>query len=70
MISDRTMFLSAITSRSIILARRDARSHSVFWRTMRCGLPADMILQKKPTRFAKNNPNEIILLVHREKPAL
>jgi hypothetical protein len=23
---------------------------------LRCGLPADKILQKKPTRFAKNNP--------------
>jgi hypothetical protein len=29
-----------------------------------------MILQKRPIRFAKNNPKEIILLVHIENPPL
>jgi hypothetical protein len=70
MMSDRIMFLSAITGRSIILALRAALSPSVLWRTRRCGLPTDMILQKKPTRFAKSNPKEIVLLVHKENPAL
>jgi hypothetical protein len=38
---------------------------------LRCGLPTDMMLQKeKPTRFAKNNPKGIILLVHIENLAL
>jgi hypothetical protein len=70
MMLDRTTFHSAITGRSIILALRAALSLSVLWRTLHCGLPADMILQKSPTRFAKNNPKEIILLVHIENPAL
>jgi hypothetical protein len=54
----------------MILALRASLSPSVLWRTLRCGLPADMILQKRPTRFAKNNPKELILLVHIENPAL
>jgi hypothetical protein len=66
---DRTTFLSAVTGKSIILALRAALSPSVLWRTLLCGLPADIILQKRPTRFAKNNPKEIILLVHIENPA-
>jgi len=70
MISDRTTFLSAMIGRSIILALRAALSPSVLCRTLRCGLPADMILHKKPTRFANNNPKEIFLLVHIENPAI
>jgi hypothetical protein len=70
MMSDRTTFLSAMTGRSIILALKVALSPSVLCRTLRCGLPADMILQKKPTRFANNNPKEIFLLVHIENQAL
>jgi hypothetical protein len=55
----------------MILALRAALSPSVLGRTLRYGLPADMVLQKKPTRFAKNNnPKEIILLVLIENPAL
>jgi hypothetical protein len=70
-ISEWTTFRSAMTGQSIILAPRAALSPSVLWRTLRCGLPADMVLQKKPTRFAKNNnPKEIILLVLIENPAL
>jgi len=61
--SERITFLSAIIGRSMILALRAALSPSVLWRTLRCGLPADMILQKRPTRFAKNNP-KIFLLGH------
>jgi hypothetical protein len=45
MMSDRTTFLSAMTSQSIILALRAALSPSVLCHTLRCGLPADMILQ-------------------------
>jgi len=48
MISDRTTFLFAMTGWSIILDLRVARSPFVLCRTLRCGLPADMILQKKP----------------------
>jgi hypothetical protein len=59
-----------MTGRFIILALRAALSPSVLWWILRYGLPADMILQKRPTRFAKNNPKEIILLVHIENPAL
>jgi hypothetical protein len=70
MMSDRTTFLSAMTSRSIILALRAALSPSVLCRTLRYGLPTYMILQKKPTRFAKNNPKKIFLLVHIENRAL
>jgi hypothetical protein len=55
----------------MILALRAALSPSVLGRTLRYGLPADMVLQKKPTRFSKNNnPKEIILLVLIENPAL
>jgi len=61
---ERITFLSAITGQSMILARRAALSPSVLWRTLRCELPADMILQKRPTRFAKNNP-KIFLLGHK-----
>jgi hypothetical protein len=50
----------------MILALRAALSPSVIWGTLRCGLPADMILQKRPTRFAKNNP-KIFLLGHKKK---
>jgi hypothetical protein len=53
MISDQTTFRLAMFGRSIILALRVTLSPSVLWRTLRCGLLADMILQKKPTRFAK-----------------
>jgi hypothetical protein len=70
MISYRTTFLSAMTGRSIILALKAVLSPSVLYRTLRCGLPADMFLQKKPVRFANNNPKEIFLLVHIENPAL
>jgi hypothetical protein len=70
MMSDQTTFLSVITGRSILLAVRAALSPSVLWQTLCCGLLADMILQKKPTRFTKNNPKEIILLVHKENLAL
>jgi hypothetical protein len=70
MISDRTTFLSAMTNRSIILALRATLSPSVLCQTLRCGLPADMVLQKKPTRFTNNNPEEILLLVHIENLAL
>jgi len=49
---------------------KDALSPSVLCRTLRCGLPANMVLQKKPTRLANNNPKEIFLLVHIENPAL
>jgi hypothetical protein len=66
----RTTFLSAMTGRSIILALKAALSPSVLWRTLRYGLPINMILQKEPTRFAKNNSKEIILLVHIENPTL
>jgi hypothetical protein len=64
--SEQITFLSAITGRSMILARRAALSSSVLWRTLRCGLPVDMILQKRPIRFAKDNP-KIFLLGHKEK---
>jgi hypothetical protein len=66
MMSDQTTFLSAITGRSIILALRAALSPSVLYRTMRCGLLADMILQKKPTRFAKDNPKNILVSEYRK----
>jgi hypothetical protein len=46
MMSARTTFLSAMTGLSIILALRVAISPSVLCRTLRCGLTADMILQK------------------------
>jgi hypothetical protein len=61
--SERITFLSAITGQSMILALRAALSPSVLWRTLHCGLLADMILQKRPTRFAKINP-KIFLLGH------
>jgi hypothetical protein len=51
--TDQTTFHSAMTGRSIILALRAALSPFVLWQTLRCGLPVDMILQKKPARFAK-----------------
>jgi hypothetical protein len=70
MMSYRTTFLSTMTGRSIILALRAALSPSVLCQTLRCGLPADMILQKKPTRFANNNPKEIFLSVLIENLAL
>jgi hypothetical protein len=66
MMSDRTTFLSTMTGRSIILALRAALSPSVLCRTLHCGLPADMVLQKNPTRFGNNNPKEIFLLVHKK----
>jgi hypothetical protein len=60
-----------MTGLSIILALRAALSPYVLWRNLGCGLPADMVLQKKPTRFAKNNnPKDIILLVLIENPPL
>jgi hypothetical protein len=67
MMSDPTTFLLAMTGRSIILALRAALSPIVLCRTLRCRLPADMVLQKKPTRFANNNPKEIFLLVLKKK---
>lgn len=70
MMFDRTTFLSAMTGRSIILALKAALSPSILCRTLRCGLSANMVLQKKPTRFANNNPKEIFLFVHIENPAL
>jgi hypothetical protein len=60
--SDRTTFLSAMTVRSIVLALRAVLSPSVLWQTLRCGLPADMVLQKRPTRFAKTNNPKVFLL--------
>jgi hypothetical protein len=70
MMSDRTTFLSAMTGQSIILALRAALSPSILYRTLRYGLPADMMLQKRPTRFANNNPKEIFLLVLIENRAI
>jgi hypothetical protein len=61
--SDQITFLSAIIGWSIILALRAALSPSVLCRTLPCGMLANMVLQKKPTRFANNNPKEIFLLV-------
>jgi hypothetical protein len=46
MMSERTTFLLAMTGLSIILARRAALSPSVFYWTLRCGLLADIFLQK------------------------
>jgi hypothetical protein len=46
MMSERTTFLSAMTGLSINLALRAALPPSVLFRTLRYGLPADMILQK------------------------
>jgi hypothetical protein len=69
--SERTTFRSAMTGWSMILARRAALSPSVLWRTLRGGLPADMILQKKPTRFAKKKKNpKMFLLGHKSKNVL
>jgi hypothetical protein len=45
--SERTIFLLAMTMRSIILALRAVLSPSVLWRTLRCGLPADMVKMPK-----------------------
>jgi hypothetical protein len=70
MMSDQTTFRSTMTGQSIILALRAALSPSVLYRTLRCGLPVDMVLQKKPTRSANNNPKEIFLLVHKKYPEL
>jgi hypothetical protein len=70
MMSDRTTFLSTMAGRSIILALKAALSPSVLCRILRSGLSADMILQKKPTRFDKNDPKKIFLLVYIENPAL
>jgi hypothetical protein len=50
----------------MILILIAALSPSVLWRTLRCGLPADMILQKRPIRFAKNNNPKIFLLGHKK----
>jgi hypothetical protein len=68
MISDRTTFLSAMTSRSIIIALRATRSPSVLCLILRCGLPVDMILQKKQTRFAKKKKSKRnnLVSVHRK----
>jgi hypothetical protein len=63
--SNRTTFLSVMTVRSIILALRAVLSPSVLWWTLRYGLPADMVLQKKPTRFAKKNNPKVFLLGHK-----
>jgi len=63
--SDRTTFLSAMTVQSIILALRAVLSPSILWRTLHCGLPADMVLQKRPTRFAKTNNPKVFLLGHK-----
>jgi len=63
--SERTTFHSVMTGRSMILILIAALSPYVLWRTLRCGLPADMILQKKPTRFAKTNNPKIFLLGHK-----
>jgi hypothetical protein len=68
MMFDRTTFLSAMIGRSIILALWAALSPSVLCRTLYCGLPADMILQKKPTKFV--NYKKIFLLVHIENLAV
>jgi hypothetical protein len=54
-----------MTGLSIILALRAALSPSVLWQNLRCGLPTDMILQKRPTRFAKTNNQKIFLLGHK-----
>jgi hypothetical protein len=61
--SERITFHSAITGRSMILALRAALSPSVLWQNLHCGLPANMIMQKRPTIFAKNNP-KIFLFGH------
>lgn len=42
---------SAMTERSMILVLRVALSPSVLWQTRRCGLPADMILQKETNKI-------------------
>jgi hypothetical protein len=63
--SERTIFLLAMTVRSIILILIAALSLSVLWRTLRWGLPGDMILQKSPTRFAKTNNPKVFLLGHK-----
>jgi hypothetical protein len=63
--SERTTFRSAMTGRSMILILIAALSPSVLWRTLRWGLPANMILQKRPTRFAKTNNPKIFLLGHK-----
>jgi hypothetical protein len=65
-ISAQTTFCSAMIDLFMILALRAANSQFVLCRTLRCGLPANMVLQKKPTRFANNNPKEIFLLVHKK----
>jgi hypothetical protein len=46
MMSEQTTFLSAMTGLSIILALRAVLSPSILCRSLRCGLPEDMILQK------------------------
>jgi len=61
MISDRMTFRSAMTVRSIILAWIAALSSIILWRTLRDGLPADMILHRKPTRFATKIQNNILV---------
>jgi hypothetical protein len=63
--SKRTTFLSPMTMRSIILALRAVMSPFVLWRTLGCGLPADMVLQKRPRRFAKTNNPNVFLLGHK-----
>jgi hypothetical protein len=65
--SDRTTFLSAIIGRSIILALRAALSPFVLCQTLCCGLPANMVMQKKPTRFANNNSKRNILVSSHRK---
>jgi hypothetical protein len=63
--SKQTTFRSAMTGRSMILILIAALSPSVLWRTLRCGLPADMIMQKRQTRFSKSNNLKIFLLGHK-----
>jgi hypothetical protein len=64
--SERTTFCSGMTGRSMILILIAALSPSVLWRTLHCGLPADMIMRKRPTRFAKDNNPKIFLLRHKK----
>jgi hypothetical protein len=53
----------------MILVLGAALSPSVLWQTLRCGLPADMILQKDTNKIAKNNP-KLSLLGHNKNWAL
>jgi len=58
-----TTFLSRIIGLFVILALEAAMSSSILWRTLRCELPTDMILQNKIQPFWQKKKITVMKLV-------